>query len=103
MNTADDFDSLSRQFGLKAEELISKEKIVQALSARVADMMQYATDQLFSMLYRLDISEKKLQQVIHSEVDVAKNIAELIFERQMEKAHSRRQHKSTPPDPDIAW
>jgi len=103
MSTPNDFDTLSRQFGLKEEELISEEKILQALCHRVEYMMQYATEQLFSMLYRLDISEKKLREVIACEVDVPQKIALLIYERQLEKAHSRRVYKSKPPDPDMAW
>lgn len=103
MSASNDFDTLSRQFGLKEEELISEEKILQALCHRVEYMMQYATEQLFSMLYRLDISEKKLRKAIACEVDVAKKIALLIYERQLEKSHSRKVHKPTPPDPDMAW
>lgn len=103
MSASNDFDTLSRQFGLKEEELISEEKILQALCHRVEYMMQYTTEQLFSMLYRLDISEKKLRQAIACEVDVAEKIALLIYERQLEKSRSRKMHKSTPPDPDMAW
>ena len=56
------------------------------------------------MLYRLDISEKKIKEVLHNE-DIAKRIAQLIYERQIQKYNSRINNKTTTEekDKDLLW
>lgn len=52
-------------------------------------------NRLIQVLYRLDISEKKLKQTLadHPEKDAGELIARLIIERQAEKKKSREQFK----------
>ena len=56
------------------------------------------------MLYRLDISEKKIKEVLHHE-DIAKQIAKLIYERQIQKYNSRLVNKTSAEekDKDLLW
>ena len=74
-------------------------------SDRLANHINYLIDKdfnkLLAILYRLDINESKLRQLIleNSEGDTGKTIAGLIIERQLEKMKSRKQFKS---DADIA-
>ncbi len=103
MRPSEEFDTWLQQLGLVREDLVSEEKILAALCRRLEYMMEYAPEQLFSLLYRLDISERKLKQAMEQETDIVAKIALLIYERQVEKSASRKAHKSTPPDPDIAW
>lgn len=103
MNIIDDFKNVATEFGLKEDDFISKERIIGALAHKVAYMLQYATEQLFSMLYRLDISEKKLKGAMQDEAAVAKKIATLIYERQIEKIISRNIHRSSPPEAGMEW
>ena len=58
-------------------------------------------NKLMAILYRLDINEIKLRQLIleNREEDAGKIIADLIIQRQIEKIKSRQQFKS---DADIA-
>jgi hypothetical protein len=94
---------LSQSFELGQLEMVSQEALMAALAYRVADLMERNTDQLFSLLYRLDISEKDLKLVMQSASDVPKKIAVLIYERQLEKIISRNKYKSSSPDEDLAW
>jgi hypothetical protein len=77
----------------------------QLWSDRLANHINYLIDKdfnkLLAILYRLDVNEIKLRQLIleNSEGDAGKMIAGLIIERQLEKMKSRRQFK---PDADIA-
>lgn len=96
-------ETLAGNFDLNINDLVSREKIINALTWRVDQLIAGNPDQLFSMLYRLDISEKKIKEAIAGDEDVTKKIAVLIYERQLEKIISRRQFKSDQPDDDLAW
>lgn len=94
---------LAEDFGLSSNDLVSKEKILAALTWRVEQLIAGNPDQLFSMLYRLDISERKIKEAMATEHEVTKKIAVLIYERQLEKIVSRNYFKSERPDDDLAW
>ncbi|MFT4061751.1 MAG: hypothetical protein QM642_05255 [Edaphocola sp.] len=95
--------ALEQQFDVDLGGYVTAEKLVAALAARVEQLIAANPDQLFSLLYRLDISEKKIKQALATGQDIAKKIAVLIYERQSEKIISRRQFKNPPPDADLAW
>lgn len=95
---------LAEEFDLTFDTgLVSKEQIIQALTLRIDQMIHQNPDQLFSMLYRLDISEKNLKLAMAQENDVPKKIATLIYERQLEKMWSRKHFANDSPDEDLAW
>ncbi len=96
-------ETLADDFGLAVNDLVSKAKIIAALTWRVDQLIAGNPDQLFSMLYRLDISERKIKEAMATEDEVTKKIAVLIYERQLEKIISRRQFKSDMPEDDLAW
>jgi hypothetical protein len=94
---------LAHSFDLELPQAISKEKIIEILSWRVEKLLAANPDQLFSMLYRLDISEAKIKAAMFREDLFAKNIAVLIYERQLEKIISRRNFRAETPEDDLAW
>lgn len=55
---------------------------------------------LISVLYRVDISEKKLEQLLRQSNDTTAGdiIAEMIIERQLQKIASRKAFKNDPSD-----
>jgi len=57
-------------------------------------------EKLVNLLYRLDVSEKKLRTLLSSAVNAGVLIADLIIERQLQKLQSRRQFNK--PAEDIA-
>lgn len=98
-----DFIELSQQLGLSDDSLVSEAQIIAALHQRMAYLILYNTDQLFSMLYRLDISEKKIKLAMQQDGDIAHHLAVLIFERQIEKIISRKNNRPQPPEKDLEW
>jgi hypothetical protein len=104
MNTEQEVNSvLAHSFELELPDTVSKEKIIEVLSWRVEKLLAGNPDQLFSMLYRLDISEAKIKAAMFNEDLFTKNIAVLIYERQLEKIISRKHFTAAPPEDDLAW
>ncbi|WP_276132629.1 hypothetical protein [Polluticoccus soli] len=95
---------LKEELGLALPETISQDEIVQHLAKKIATLLKGNQETLFQIMYRLDVSEKKLNAVIR-EPDAAFKIAWLVYERQLEKYRSRQQHKATKKDPDkdLEW
>lgn len=96
-------DTLVNNFDLAVNDLVSETKIIEALTLRVEELIAGNPDQLFSMLYRLDISERRIKEAMALDHEVSKKIAVLIYERQLEKIVSRNQFRSDKPDDDLAW
>lgn len=94
---------LANSFELELPDTVSKEKIIEVLSWRVDKLLAGNPDRLFSMLYRLDISEAKIKGAMHDDAMFTKNIAVLIYERQLEKIVARRNFPSQAPEDDLAW
>ncbi len=57
-------------------------------------------DQLLQWLYRIDISENKIRNLLKAQpgTDAAEMIADLIIERQLQKIKSREQYSRRDPD-----
>ena len=72
----------------------------QSLTARVDYLIQTDFNKLVSILYRLDVSETKLSQMLKDfpGTDAAEIIARMIIERQREKIKSRATFKQTGDD-----
>ncbi len=96
--------ALHDEWGMEMPQLISEATILKMLAERVITLVGRDSGQFFQLMYQLDISEKKLQGVMHNE-DFADQIARLIYDRQLQKMVSRQQYKSqdTTTDPDLKW
>lgn len=83
-----------------AEGPVFKEKLIALINELIANDFE----RLIGLLYRLDISEKKLKQALaeNSGTDAALLIADAIIQRQAEKiktrAELRRQNDNIPED-----
>lgn len=61
------------------------------LIARIDELLHRDFEKLKWILYRIDVSEKKLNQALqNSEADAATIMTDLIIQRQIEKAESRK-------------
>jgi hypothetical protein len=71
------------------------EAFKEMLAAKISQLINNDFAALVQLLYRIDISEKKLKQVIGTQPaeDAAKLIAAMIIERQLEKARLRKQYR----------
>lgn len=68
----------------------------QALAEKINDLLLADFPKLVSILYRMDINESKLRTILEKNpgTDAGIIIAQLMIERQEEKARSREQHKT---------
>ena len=95
---------LENQFGIDLNgQDTSLDAIVAHLVPIVTYEMTYNLEHFFSLLYRLDISEAALKQVMNGEHDVPKKIATLIVERQIPKVIARNHFTQEKPDDELAW
>lgn len=98
------FTTLNNEWELGLADItISAEDIIRQLAGKIAILMDRNPEQFFLLMYRLDISEKRLKEVL-ADNEAAYKIALLVYERQLQKIQSRRQH--TPPsgtDSDLQW
>ncbi len=83
---------------------LSEEAIVNALADRLAQIITQGPDAFYRLMYRLDVSEKKIRAITGTN-DVAQKVARFVYERQVQKVLSRR--ANTPPRPladdDMTW
>ena len=75
------------------EELLlinDKKKLVSA----VAELINHDFEKLINLLYRIDVSEKKIRIALdeNKDKDSAEIIADLIIERQQQKIKTRREN-----------
>jgi hypothetical protein len=98
-------DELQKTFPIQVGENISKASILFQLEIRLSELLQQNAETFFQLMYRLDISERKLTAALEDKTDTIADLALLIYDRQVEKITSRRQNR--PPDPsadkDLTW
>ena len=97
-------NALSQDWGLQTADIISEAEIIEKLAARVVYFLEKGPETFFQLMYRLDISEKKLTSVLNS-TEAAIEIARLIYDRQLQKIKSRHANKQggLPEDPELRW
>lgn len=80
--------------------LVSRDALIQWLSAHIVYMLQHEMEKLLHILYRIDVNEKKVKAVFAQDKasDIAPALAVLILDRELEKAHSRLLHKNKKDD-----
>jgi hypothetical protein len=86
----------------------SEEELVQLLAERIALMLEREPDHLMSLLYRLDVLEKKIIPVMHPLAPEPAHIglARLVLERQKQRMETKRSVKTEELDEkwkDWAW
>ncbi|MBL7683203.1 MAG: hypothetical protein JNK00_07545 [Flavipsychrobacter sp.] len=94
---------LEKQWGLMLPETISEQEIIEKLSLQIAVIAEKGPDAFFQLMYRLDIPEKQLNRTMYDK-EVAKEIAKLVYSRQLQKIRSRAFYKGkSMNDEDISW
>lgn len=86
--------ALAPYFALQEED--AYETLKARLTEEIQYLIDYNLDKLWSLLYRIDVAEKKVKEVIETQPygRHAACIADLIIERQQQKIVSRRNHKT---------
>ncbi len=86
-------DYLEKELAIAPAPSFSFDELKEKLAAHINGLINHDFNQLVGLLYRIDINETKLRQVLNESPgeDAGKIIAELVIERQMQKIQSRRQ------------
>ncbi len=79
-------NALSKVLGdVSLHQVEDKEgEVLEILTASIAEMLEKEPDLLLSSMYRMDIDERKILQILnsHSENDIPTEFAKLVLERQ---------------------
>jgi ABC-type transporter Mla subunit MlaD len=76
------------------------DQLLNEIASRINYLITHDFSLLISVLYRLDISEKKLKQLLAESAKTTAGdiIAEMIIKRQLQKIESRKAFKNNPSD-----
>jgi hypothetical protein len=71
------------------------QRIRSELVNKIIELLNTNAEKLFAVLYRIDVAEDKVNDVFNNALppDVPDLLADLIMERQTQKARSRREYK----------
>ncbi len=81
-----------------AAEPASEEELLALIAERIADLLEHQPEYLMSLLYRLDVLEKKIVPVMHPGAPEPANVglARLVLERQKQRLETKRTIKPAP-------
>jgi hypothetical protein len=91
---AQDFEPVSE------EPIITEEQLLEALAERVEWMIEHRLESLLSMMYRMDVDERKVDFALSplSPEPAHIAIARLILDRQKQRVFTRQHYKQHYPD-----
>jgi hypothetical protein len=91
-----DIQAVIPQGALDMEVSQLRQEIHKAVMLRVLEMLRFDFEQLVEVLYRIDVSEEKAKNAfLHtSEIEIAQELANLIIEREYQKAEMRAKFKN---------
>ncbi|MFZ9661792.1 MAG: hypothetical protein ACO29O_07935 [Chitinophagaceae bacterium] len=86
---------INKDFSIELSHHISEDELAFALAEHINDMIVHNLPKLIQLLYRIDISEKKLKEMLaqHKNYEAGMIIARMVIDRQKEKAKSREKFK----------
>ena len=81
---------------IELQEGLSIDELKKIIAGYINPLISQNFNKLISILYRMDINESKLMQLLHDNPaeDAGMIIADLIIERQAEKIKSQKENKS---------
>lgn len=87
---------LSNVFSLELAPAIGEPELETILAQQVNHLIQHDFNRLVSILYRIDVSEQKLKQILkdNPDADAGLIIARMMIERQKQKISAREEFKT---------
>lgn len=67
--------------------------IKEFLSKRIIELMGKNQERFFNTLYRIDVNENKVAQILNTAADIPGELAELIIERQLQRIKTQLLYK----------
>jgi hypothetical protein len=94
--------ALNETFRITLPDNVPLEELTRKLAAHINQLINHDFEKLVALLYRVDVSEKKLRDLLHHHdgENAASLIASLIIERQLQKIKTRQQYRSRDDDID---
>ena len=85
---------LHSEWALELPRTSGEQEMMKVLAEKINSLILHDFERLVSILYRIDVHEQKLRAVLrsHPETEAGRLIAELLVERQCEKAASREKY-----------
>jgi hypothetical protein len=100
-------NSLNESLQLSIPSQAGREDLIRLLTEHINSLLNSDFEKLVSLLYRLDISEKKIREclAVNAGQDAAPHIAQIIIERQEQKIKSRQEYtrRDQSIDEEDAW
>ncbi len=97
--------ALVQQWGIGAleHERIAKDELIEALARRVRFLMSHDFERLLSGMYMIDVPEERFSEAVNlPEKDRPDHvIAQLIFERELQKMETRKRYAAANEDAPI--
>jgi hypothetical protein len=77
-------------------EKVTEEALLHLLAEKINTLIQDDFNKLLTLLYRIDIDERKLKSLLqdHPDQDAGLLIAGMVLERQQQKAEARKKYRS---------
>lgn len=89
-------EAISSRFEISIKENYTLDDLKKALAVRILSLLDSNVERLLSMLYRVDLSQKKLDEIFRNESkeEIADQIAEAVVDRQLQKIQTRKYYKN---------
>ncbi len=68
--------------------------IKEFLSKRITELMIKNQERFFNTLYRIDVNESKVAQVLNTSKNISDDLADLIIERQLQRLKTQMLYKA---------
>lgn len=90
--------TLESVLAISSEESLKDRLLFEQLAADINHLIQTDFEKLVNLLYRIDVSEAKVKEMLHAhpDRDAGHIIAELLIERQMQKIKLRKEFSKPP-------
>jgi hypothetical protein len=88
-------DAISFRFELAKTGDLSLDDLKRVLTERILDLLERNVERLLSILYRVDLNQKKLDEIFlnGTKEEIAEKIAAAVIERQLQKIETRKIYK----------
>lgn len=99
-------NDLQQFFGIeKIPERDDAAELLTLLSEKIGDLLLHNPDKLVYIFYKMDIDENKMMHILKENMTKAPQLlAQLVFERQLQKIAYKKMFPQTPPNnADEAW
>lgn len=95
-NLAQTTELIVKDFELEPqEEQLTEEELLQLLANQIAEMIEFRLEFLLSLMYRLDVSEQKVNFALSPQSSEPANLtlARLVLERQKQRVFTKQYYK----------